>query len=516
MGSGFGKNVVQWSKGEYAGPDIRGDEGWKNPDGSPATPRATQDDIAYISTVLAAADFAGGGSTFAAATRVLAATDLTGVLRSGTEKHYYRIKTTAGGPIGLKLSVVPTGYENRPRAHLSAQVSVLRGDNQAVVVGTPFNNVGPTGIDGNDPETDVNTVTLPGPGTYVIELAPVGYGDPTSTGYTAYGSGGSYAISLTDGNSILDNTPDPNPDVVTCRSPSYTLTTGKCSGATPALSELYTLSAGPAAAPGSAPRGMVSLSGYPSGGLFGPGVFQVVVTATEGGATCTSTVTVLPCKPIVISTRTPVKVDSAAGTCLGAALPSPSSVITAASLGAGALSLTARTTAKGAILTSPFKAGSYFVDVVYPGGIKSSLSAGKFVLAINDVQPPSATIKGSIIREDGTGAICAVSKGRATSACLNVATTGTASIISLTDNCGTTGLVRKYTCTPTTAGSCPTKATAASATKICVNVSATGGRVDATYAVTITDKGGRATTLSIPIAGYHASKKPANVQCYSA
>ena len=208
-----------------------------------------------------------------------------------------------------------------------------------------------------------------------------------------------------------------------------------------------------------------------------------------------------------------MSVAASPGACV-APLPQPSQVVTAASLGQGAVSLAVRSTARGADLVPPLKAGSYFVSVVYGDGAntKSAVSAGKFVMAVVDAQAPQAAIKPGIA-VDERGFICAVAAAaRATSACLNVATTGATSVVSLADNCGVTGLTRSYTCS----GTCPSRLPTRTATKICVPVSASVDRVETVYTMTVADKGGRTTTLSIPIAAYHSTKRPAGVTCYSA
>jgi len=319
--------------------------------------------------------------------------------------------------------------------------------------------------------------------------------------------------------SVIGCPVDNTPDQVQCLSPSYTLTQGQCAGVTPQDSDLYVLSGG--AGPGSNARGTVGTS-LPADGLLGPGTHQVVVTSTAGGAQCVSTVTVQPCVPVVVptTTRAPVKLASSPGTCLASTDAAASSLVTAATLGRGAIGVNVLTTVarRGggtsvASSSSPLKPGKYNVQVVYPGGVVSAFSTAAVNIGVGDSEAPVASLKPTVA-VDARGYICAVAaSARATSACLNVATTGTASVVQVSDNCGAQALTRRVACS---SGTCPARAPAANSQKVCVPVSATSGRVEASYSLTVTDKSGRSATVSIPIAAYHSSKRPAGVTCYSA
>jgi subtilisin family serine protease len=309
------------------------------------------------------------------------------------------------------------------------------------------------------------------------------------------------------------------PDQVACFSPTYTLTPGQCRGIVPPENDLFVLTGG--SGRGSNARGTVGTS-LPADGLLGPGVHLVVVTATAGGAHCTSTVTVQPCVPVVVptTTRAPVRLPTAAGTCLASTDDATSSLVTAATLGRGAIGINVRTIAArrsggdgGAPASTPLKPGKYNVQVVYPGGVVSSFSTAAVNIGVGDSEAPVASLKPTVA-VDARGYICAVAaSARATSACLNVATTGTASVVQVSDNCGAQALTRRVACS---SGTCPARAPAANSQKVCVPVSATSGRVEASYSLTVTDKSGRSATVSIPIAAYHSSKRPAGVTCYSA
>jgi hypothetical protein len=303
--------------------------------------------------------------------------------------------------------------------------------------------------------------------------------------------------------------PEAIPDRIACNTKTYTLGAGKCGSTLVPEADLYVLSAGVGAPAGSRATG-TAITSLPVGGSLGPGVHRIDVVATNGGATCTAVVTVNPCRPVVVSTTTAVKIVNQPNTC--AALLAPSAVVSAATLGQGALSINARTSATGSIIPQPLKAGKYYVQVVYPGGLKSAISAGSVPVVIQDVDPPLAAIKSSIVR-DSTGFICARgTSSTATRACLSTSTS-TTGVITLKDNCAVSLLTRKYACSGTY---CPTTLPTSTATKVCVPVVRGGARREVVYTMTVTDKGGKQGQVQIPIAAYHYSNKPAGVTCYYA
>ena len=286
-----------------------------------------------------------------------------------------------------------------------------------------------------------------------------------------------------------------------------------CAAAIVQRGNMYALTG--AAGAGAAPLGTVTLAStsLPAVGgtgtlSVGPGAYRVTVTATVGGASCVADVTVQPCRPVAVSTA--VAVANAAGTCL-AGRPTPAQVVAAASLGQGALSVNLRTSATGAIVNAPFAAGSYFVQVVYPGSVLSAVSSAAARVTVADTESPVAAIKPTVAR-DGRGFICA--KGRtatSTTACLSVSTSSATGMVTLRDNCPATQLVRSYACS----GTCPATATSATATTICVPVVSGGARREATFTLTVTDKAGRKGSVQIPVAAYHFSNAPAGATCYS-
>jgi len=439
---------------------------------------------------------------------------------SADELHVYKVSASSPGTLTLTLSVNLRGPQGNSRTHLAAKVRLLRSDASSVV-GTPFTNVGPSGIDGNVPNTPTMTFSVSAGGVYYIEVGATSNGD-AATGYTSYGSSGTYALSVSgtwlvgggggfggggggfgggggggdvdplppavrcfgtttvqltsapgdcntgwavraqdvyrtiDGraattvspavgtavaggtsrlfSATLDGTTCTSTvaaracsatsvlDAVTCRSPSYTLAAGQCGGLAVPLADVFTLSAGAGSTAGGAPAGTATTT-LPADGVLDPGVSRVDVRATAGGATCTSVVTITPCRPVVMSTTTTVFVDSAPNTCAGT--PAPAAVVSAATLGRGALSINARATATGSVLPAPLKAGKYFVQVVYPGGVLSAVSAAALTLAVSDVEPPVASLKPTFAR-DAANFICARGAySTSTSACLSVSTAST-------------------------------------------------------------------------------------------
>jgi len=51
---------------------------------------------------------------------------------------------------------------------------------------------------------------------------------------------------------------------------------------------------------------------------------------------------------------------------------------------------------------------------------------------------------------------------------------------------------------------------------VCVGVKAGAGRTEATFRLTVTDRGGRQAQVLIPVAAYYFRDRPAGVTCYTA
>lgn len=204
--------------------------------------------------------------------------------------------------------------------------------------------------------------------------------------------------------------------------------------------------------------------------------------------------------------------DNQPGTCLTA--PWPAAVFDDKTVSWTGV-VRARATPTGPLLPLPLKTGKYFFDVVYPGNIVATPTTPQPVsIVVWDAEAPKAEIKQTIARN--AGYICAKGATRAaTTACVSIVDTAATGILNVTDNCGSTGLTRKWTCQ---GKGCPTTAVAATAKSLCVPVRAGKGRVEATFTLVLSDKqGNKSPPLAIPIAGYHFSDAvPTGTTCYKA
>lgn len=495
MGAAFDMRVSQWSKGAY-----------------PFADNPTQDDIATISKLLqpirtSSPKADGSAPAFAPPTAQKPLVAVANVVSSSADVHLYRFRASSPGTVTLQLTVTPPA--NFPRSHLAAKLRLLRSDKSAVA-GTPtLTNVGANGIDGGVSQTPAVAFTVPSAGVYFVELRAAGNGEFKTYGYSSYGSAGVFAITLGAPAGLVvdaDGGGGGSTDRLACKKPTLTLTPGAagCGAATVQPTDLYTLTG--AAGAGAPPVGTVTLSS--SASTFAPGTYSVTVTATAGGASCVAVVTVKPCRAVAASGT--VALANVPGTCAAAA-PAPSLVVAASSLGQGALSVNLRKTATGSIISAPFVSGSYFVQVVYPGGVLSAVSSGAVRIAVADTESPVAEIKPSVVR-NADGFICA--KGRsasATTACLSVSTSASTGVVALRDNCPAAQLTRGYACT----GTCPAAPAMATATKVCVPVSR-GRSGQAVFTLTVTDAAGRTGQVEIPVVAYHFSDAPKGVTCYSA
>jgi hypothetical protein len=168
MGVGYYQNLVQWSRGEYAGANN------------------TQDDIAVIQSRGAPLRADDHGDTIAAAT-AFAAVNSGGLL-----------SLTAEGVIGTRADVDVFRFDagagtatftvaGAPRGpNLDAGMDLLDGQGRIVASASPSTSLGAT-----------MTVTLPAPGRYYLAVGGVANGDPATTGYSDYGSLGQYTVTGT-------------------------------------------------------------------------------------------------------------------------------------------------------------------------------------------------------------------------------------------------------------------------------------------------------------------------------
>jgi hypothetical protein len=170
MGASYGRNVTQWSKGEYHDAN--------NP----------QDDFAIIAAKLAFSGDEAGDTTGTAAAAAVTGSDIsnTGVIASSEDVDMYSF-STAAGTVQLNVNTyrVSTGTHG---GNADLKLELL--------------DVGGSVLATHDPANNTNaTISLGvGAGTYFARITPVGDGSPLvdpPTGYTSYGSAGQYTLTGT-------------------------------------------------------------------------------------------------------------------------------------------------------------------------------------------------------------------------------------------------------------------------------------------------------------------------------
>ncbi|HYF58192.1 MAG TPA: PKD domain-containing protein [Burkholderiaceae bacterium] len=168
MGVGYYQNLVQWSRGDYAGANN------------------TQDDVATIAARGAPLRADDHGNSMASAT------SLRGTLVDG------RSVLSAAGLVGTAADVDVFRFEAGAGAAVFTVSPAPRGPN--LDVGFDVLNASGTVIASAAPSATLGaslSVTLPSAGQYFLVVGGVGNGDPRTTGYSDYGSLGEYAVSAT-------------------------------------------------------------------------------------------------------------------------------------------------------------------------------------------------------------------------------------------------------------------------------------------------------------------------------
>ncbi len=166
MGVGYYQQLVQWSKGEYAGANN------------------TQDDFVVMQNTGLPIRPDDHGDTIAAATPLGASTangvtslSGSGVIERRSDVDAFSFVAGAGS---VTINVVPA-----PRGPKLDILATLRNSAGAVLAtANPVDSL---------PATLTATITTPG--TYFVTVDGIGKGDPLATGYTDYGSVGQYTIS---------------------------------------------------------------------------------------------------------------------------------------------------------------------------------------------------------------------------------------------------------------------------------------------------------------------------------
>ncbi|WP_221032057.1 immunoglobulin domain-containing protein [Actomonas aquatica] len=170
MGTGYGRNVSQFTKGDYFNAN--------NP----------QDDFVQITSHIAyATDEAGSTTGTAAAAPVTdSAIALTGVISSASDLDVFAV-TTAAGDISFAVDAITAASGTRG-ANLDLKLELLDSSGQVVASHAPNGAL------------DAALTYSATAGDYFIRISGDGDGSPLSdppTGYTAYGSAGQYTLTGT-------------------------------------------------------------------------------------------------------------------------------------------------------------------------------------------------------------------------------------------------------------------------------------------------------------------------------
>ncbi len=170
MGSGYGKPLNQFSKGEYANANN------------------AEDDFAVMGTNGANLIADGANVSDATALPVAPTTIGSGVISEPTDEDWFSFAS----PGGLrKLKARPAGLGN----HLDIRMEVTSPTGQVTVIDPPSVRVNGTTATGLDAEYVANFVA----GVYRVKITGTGEGDPLTSGYSSYGSRGRFEVFETAG-----------------------------------------------------------------------------------------------------------------------------------------------------------------------------------------------------------------------------------------------------------------------------------------------------------------------------
>jgi hypothetical protein len=170
MGAPYGRNVTQWSKGEYY------------------LANNTQDDIAIIAAHVGYRPDEAGGTTATAAAATISGTTLSsaGVFSSAADVDIYALNTGAGT---ISLAVSP--YRAATGSYggdTDTKIELLTAAGKVVASTVPTTTTG------------ASLTYAATAGAYYVRLTPIGTGTPTAstpTGFTSYGSIGQYTLTGT-------------------------------------------------------------------------------------------------------------------------------------------------------------------------------------------------------------------------------------------------------------------------------------------------------------------------------
>jgi len=181
MGSGYYKNVTQWSQGEYNGANN------------------TQDDLATISNSRNGAGYrADDFGNSAATAKLLSGTRLNqfGIIETRGDSDWFRF-STATGNVSLSINNATQAWINDGFGNFSS--SLLAGRSPNLDIAATLYGADGTLIASSNP-LDKLTASFNlnlNAGTYFLKVDGVGFGNPLSNGYSDYGSLGQYLLTGT-------------------------------------------------------------------------------------------------------------------------------------------------------------------------------------------------------------------------------------------------------------------------------------------------------------------------------
>jgi len=178
MGSGYYKNVTQWSQGEYNGANNK------------------QDDLARISGSSNGAGYrADDFGNSAATAKVLSGTNLNqfGIIETRTDSDWFSFSTGSGN-VSLSINNATQAWINDGLGNFSS--SLLAGRSPNLDIAATLYGADGTLITSSNP-LDKLTASFNlnlNAGTYFLKVDGVGFGNPLSNGYSDYGSIGQYLL----------------------------------------------------------------------------------------------------------------------------------------------------------------------------------------------------------------------------------------------------------------------------------------------------------------------------------
>jgi roadblock/LC7 domain-containing protein len=178
MGSGYYKNVTQWSQGEYNGANNK------------------QDDLATISSSRNGAGYRSDDFGNSAATaKLLSGTSLNqfGIIETRGDTDWFRF-STATGNVSLSINNAAQAWINDGFGNFSS--SLLAGRSPNLDIAATLYGADGTLIASSNPLDNLTAsfnLNL-NAGTYFLKVDGVGFGNPLSNGYSDYGSLGQYLL----------------------------------------------------------------------------------------------------------------------------------------------------------------------------------------------------------------------------------------------------------------------------------------------------------------------------------